>query len=63
MMRGKPRAFIIFHRTSHRHGEAHAKIVVLAAAALESTWIPPHSRSRRSPNGVGNSSGVLGHYI
>lgn len=60
---GKAAGVHYIDRTSHRHREAHAKIVVLAAAALESTRILLHSRSRRFPNGVGNSSGVLGHYL
>jgi len=38
-------------------------VVVLAAAALESTRILLNSRSSRFPGGVGNSSGVLGHYL
>jgi choline dehydrogenase-like flavoprotein len=36
---------------------------VLAAATLESTRILLNSRSPRFPNGIGNSSGVLGHYL
>ena len=43
--------------------EVRGKVVVLAASALESTRILLNSRSRRFPNGVGNSSGVLGHYL
>jgi choline dehydrogenase-like flavoprotein len=43
--------------------EARAKVVVLAAGALESTRILLNSTSRRFPNGVANSSGVLGHYL
>jgi choline dehydrogenase-like flavoprotein len=36
---------------------------VLAASALESTRILLNSRSSRFPNGLGNSSGQLGHYL
>jgi len=36
---------------------------VLAASALESTRILMNSRSRRFPEGVGASSGALGHYL
>src|SRR6516165_7837094 len=43
--------------------EARAKIVVLAAAALESTRILLNSRSRRYPDGVGASNDALGHYL
>jgi choline dehydrogenase-like flavoprotein len=50
-------------RMARRHREARAKVVVIAAAALESTRILLNSRSPRFPTGVGNSSGVLGHYL
>ncbi len=50
-------------RLSKTPGEARAKIVVLAASTLESTRILLNSRSARFPNGLGNSSGVLGHYL
>ena len=50
-------------RESKKHAEARARIVVLAAATLESTRILLNSRSAHFPNGVGNSSGVLGHYL
>jgi len=43
--------------------EANAKIVVLAASALESTRILLNSKSPRFPTGVGNTHGVLGHYL
>jgi len=51
------------NRTTHEHGEVRAKIVVLAASTLESTRILLNSRTRRYPNGLGNSKGVLGHYL
>ena len=50
-------------RTTHRHREASSRIIVLAAGALESTRILLNSKSCRFPNGVGNSEGVLGHYL
>jgi choline dehydrogenase-like flavoprotein len=50
-------------RTSHRQREAYAKVVVLAAGALESTRILLNSQSPRFPNGVGNGEGVLGRYL
>jgi choline dehydrogenase-like flavoprotein len=49
--------------TTHRHREARARVVVLAAAALESTRILLNSRSPLFPQGVGNEEGVLGHYL
>ena len=50
-------------RQSKAHREARAKIVILAAAALESTRILLNSKSPRFPNGIGNSNGILGHYL
>src|SRR5205823_13925996 len=58
---GKAEGIYYLDRTTHAHREAHARIVVLAASALESTRILLNSKSSRFPNGVGNSSGVLGH--
>ncbi len=48
---------------SKAHRNAYARAVVLAASALESTRILLNSKSSRFPNGVGNSEGVLGHYL
>lgn len=39
------------------------KVVVLAASACSSARILFNSRSTQHPNGMGNSSGVLGHYL
>jgi choline dehydrogenase-like flavoprotein len=41
--------------------EVRAKAVVLAASTLESTRLMLLSKSRQHPNGVGNSSGHVGH--
>lgn len=50
-------------RLTKAHSEARAKIIVLAAATLESTRILLNSRSSQFLNGVGNANGVLGHYL
>lgn len=50
-------------RISKADRESFAKVVVLAAGALESTRILLNSRPPRFPRGVGNSHGVLGHYL
>ena len=60
---GQAQGVAYIHRTTRAAREVRAKVVVLAASALESTRILLNSRSRRFPNGVGNSSGVLGHYL
>jgi choline dehydrogenase-like flavoprotein len=43
--------------------QVRAKIVVLAASALESARLLLNSRSARFPHGLANSSGVVGKYI
>lgn len=40
-----------------------ARIVVLAASTLESTRLLLNSKSRLFPNGLANSSGLVGHYF
>jgi choline dehydrogenase-like flavoprotein len=40
-----------------------AKVVVLAASACETSRIMLNSRSKQHPNGISNSSGVLGRYL
>jgi choline dehydrogenase-like flavoprotein len=51
------------NRLTGKHAEARARVVVIAAATLESTRILLNSRSPGFPNGIGNSNGVLGHYL
>ena len=60
---GRAEGAYYIERTTRNHREARAKVVVLAASALESARILLNSTSRRFPKGVGNSSGVLGHYL
>jgi len=60
---GKAEGVYYLERMTHAHREARAKIVVLAASALESTRILLNSRTVRFPEGLGNSSGQLGHYL
>lgn len=43
--------------------EYFAKVIFLNASTLNSTLILLNSTSRRFPNGFGNSSDVLGHYL
>ncbi len=50
-------------RMTRVHREARAKVIVLAAGALESTRILLNSTSVRFPKGVGSSNGILGHYL
>jgi choline dehydrogenase-like flavoprotein len=60
---GKATGVRYIDRVSKKENEAHAKVVVLAAGALESTRILLNSRSARHPQGVGNENGVLGRYL
>ena len=60
---GRAKGVHYIGRETKAHKEARARVIVIAAATLESTRILLNSRSPRFPNGVGNSSGVLGHYL
>lgn len=53
---------VIDSETLETH-EYYAKVIFLCASALGSTQILMQSTSRRFPNGFGNDSGVLGHYL
>jgi choline dehydrogenase-like flavoprotein len=48
---------------TRRTTEYFARVVFLCASTLNSTAILLNSRSPRFPNGLGNDSGVLGHYL
>lgn len=49
--------------TSREEYQVRAKIVVLAASACESARLMLNSKSTRHPNGIGNSSDVVGRYL
>lgn len=49
--------------TTREPFEAQARMVFLCASTLESTRILLNSASPQFPHGLGNSSGVLGHYL
>lgn len=50
-------------RRSKRNYEVQARVVVVGASTLESTRILLNSATRQYPNGLANSSGVLGRYL
>jgi choline dehydrogenase-like flavoprotein len=58
---GKARGVAFLDSETRKSYEARAKVVVLAASTLESARLMLLSRSRRHPNGIGNSSGHVGH--
>jgi len=48
---------------THETREYHARVVLLCASTLGSTAVLLNSKSAAFPNGLANSSGVLGHYL
>ena len=60
---GKARGISFFDANTKQHGEIAAKAVVVAASTVESGRILLNSKSRFHPNGIGNSSGLIGHYL
>ncbi|MFP5260720.1 MAG: GMC family oxidoreductase [Blastocatellia bacterium] len=60
---GKAKGVAFVDRVTYQEREAFGRVIVIAASTLESTRIMLNSKSRQHPNGLGNSSGVLGHYL
>ena len=58
---GRARGVAFVDSVSHKSLEAKAKVVVLAASTLESARLMLLSKSPQHPNGIGNSSGHVGH--
>ena len=50
-------------KTTGRENHARARIVVMAASACETARLLLNSKSPRFPQGLGNSSGVVGKYL
>ena len=61
--RGRVTGVRVIDRESHEELEFHARTVFLGASALESTRILLNSTSSDFPDGLANSSGVLGKYL
>ncbi|HJQ25156.1 MAG TPA: GMC family oxidoreductase [Blastocatellia bacterium] len=60
---GKAKAVHYVDSMTRNHREVMGKVVVLCAGTLESTRIMLNSVSSQYPNGIANTSGVLGHYL
>ena len=60
---GLARGVSFFDANTKQHYEIEARAVVLAASTVESGRILLNSKSRFHPNGIGNSSGLVGHYL
>ena len=52
-----------FHRKTGREYQVKAKVVALGASCIDSTRILLNSKSKIYPNGIGNTSGVIGKYL
>jgi choline dehydrogenase-like flavoprotein len=59
----RARGVLYIDRVTREPKEVYARTVILAAQALESARIMLNSSSEQDPNGLANSSGVLGHYL
>jgi choline dehydrogenase-like flavoprotein len=59
----RARGVLYIDRVTRQPREVKARAVVLAAQALESARIMLNSAGEQDPAGLGNSSGVLGHYL
>ena len=60
---GRARGVSFIDALTRRTYEINAKAVVLAASTVESGRIMLNSKSRHHPNGIANSSGMVGHYL
>lgn len=61
--KGKATGVRIIDTNTKESTDYFAKVIFLNASALNSTLILLNSKSSRFPNGLGNDSGVLGHYV
>lgn len=60
---GRATGVVYVDKTTGEEGRVQARVVVLAASAAETVRIMLNSRSNRFPDGIGNSSGLVGKYI
>ena len=61
--RGRANAVQYFDRYTKEERRVQAKVVVVAASCIDSTRILLNSKSSKHPNGIGNSSDVIGRYL
>jgi choline dehydrogenase-like flavoprotein len=60
---GRARGVTYIDTQNRQEYEAFGKVVVLGASLVETIRILFNSKNREFPNGLGNSSGVLGRYL
>ncbi len=61
--RNRAKGVLYLDRNTREPREVHGRVVVLCAQALESVRVLLNSANSQFPSGLGNSSGVLGHYL
>jgi choline dehydrogenase-like flavoprotein len=61
--RGRARGVRVIDALTMRETEYEARVVFLCASAIESVRLLLNSKSSRFPDGLGNSSGLLGRYL
>jgi len=60
---GKATGVSYINKEDRKEYKLRAKIVVLAASACSSARILLNSKSKQHPNGLGNSSNLVGKYL
>lgn len=60
---GKAAGISYIDKKTRKEYQARARVVVLAASSCETVRLLLNSRSRQFPNGLANSSGLVGKYI
>jgi choline dehydrogenase-like flavoprotein len=61
--KGRASGVTVIDSLTNEQFEFKAKIIFVCASALQSTWLLMNSTSAQFPNGLGNSSDVLGRYL
>ncbi len=60
---GRANGVQYFDRYTKEERRVRARVVIVAASCIDSTRILLNSKSSRHPNGIGNSSDVVGRYL
>jgi len=60
---GRANGVQYFDRITKAERRVRARVVIVAASCIDSTRILLNSKSRQHPNGIGNSSDVIGRYL
>jgi len=60
---GKATGVSFVSKVDMKEYKLNSRVVVLGASSCETSRIMLNSKSKTHPNGIGNSSGVLGHYL